>query len=311
MLFALERGNLIMLTYIPFVMVYGGLVRSRWAIALTSAFLANMKVYMVIPVFAMAIKRRWRLVELCAIATIGLYLVTLFIVGEGTPIEIADNLQNWFSMRLGQIWDEVLYTTTYKPFLQLDVGQYPVRDYLYEEYVDIAKAIVGYYVLLSRGVCFLIIGLAWFYPRALTINRLIFFLLMQSFISQNPGGYCIAMLVFLVFMERDRNFAVVLSIICCYLMSIPGDWTITKIIDVERESWLSGRMVLSAYVLPAGALIRPGIIAIVLWALAIDSLINIHRAIRSGPPTLGLLKRWRDDGPAPLALPAPLAAKPA
>lgn len=304
LLFALERGNLIMLAFIAFVMMFGGLVRSRGGIAGCAAVLANLKVYLIFPLAALAIKRQWRLLELCAFASVALYILTLFIVRAGTPFEFVANLQNWFGVRLGAIWDEVLYTTTYKPFLQLDVGQYPVRDYLEQRYVDAAKLFIQYYVAVTRGVALLCIGLAWLYPRAISTHRLAFFLLMQSFIGQNPGGYAIALVVFLVFMEKWRNFGTALAIICAYLISVPGDWTMAKLFDVERQAWLSNRIVMSEYVLPLGSLVRPGIIAIMLWSLAIDSLLAVHRAVRLGQPSLGLIERLR---PKP-ADPQPVAA---
>lgn len=293
LLFALERGNLIMLAFIPFVMLFGGLVRSRWGIAGCAAILGNLKVYLIFPLAALAIRRQWRLLELSAFAMVALYILTLLIVQAGTPFEFVANLQNWFGVRLGAIWDEVLYTTTYKPFLQLDAGQYPVRDYLEQRYVDAVKLFIQYYVVVTRGVALLCIGLAWLYPRAISTHRLAFFLLMQSFIGQNPGGYAISLIVFLVFMEKWRNFGTALAIICAYLISIPGDWTMAKLFDVERQSWLSGRIVMSEYVLPLGSLVRPGVIAIMLWSLAIDSLLAVHRAARLGQPSLGLIERLR------------------
>jgi len=295
LLFALERGQLLMLTYIAMVMLYGNLVRTRGAYVWTAAFMANTKIYMVIPLFGLAIKRDWRLFEQCTLATFGLYVATLLIVNEGTPLELLANLQNWFNVRLGSIWDEVLYTSTYKPFLQLDVQQYPVRDYIEQRYVDAAAIFIKYYVIISRGVALACIAFAWLYPRTITMTRLVFFMLMQSFINQNPGGYALALITFLIFMERDRRPGVIIAIICAYLISIPGDWTLVKLFDVERESWLSGRIVMSEYVVPWGSMVRPGIIAIALWALAIDSLMAFHRAMRREPPTWGLVsQRWRE-----------------
>ena len=142
LLFALERGNLVMLAYIAFVLVYGGLLRSERAIAVASAFLVNMKVYFVFPLAAFAVKRQWRRLELCGIAALALYLVTLLIVGAGTPLELASNLSNWFSFRAGAVWDEILYTTTYKAFLLLDERQYPVRDYIDAYWVDLFKTFI-------------------------------------------------------------------------------------------------------------------------------------------------------------------------
>ncbi|WP_299645513.1 hypothetical protein [Sphingomonas bacterium] len=312
LLFALERGNLVMLTYIPFVLLYGGLMRTNRGVAFAAAFMANMKIYMILPLLAIGIKRQWRLLELCGIATIALYLITLFIVGEGTPIEIYANLQNWFSVRIGAIWDELLYTTTYRPFLVLDEGQYPVRDYIDERYVAIGKAFIQAYYPLTRGIALLCLGLAWLYPRAVSMNRLVFFFLMQSFIGQNPGGYSISLIVFIVFMERKSNFAVITAIICCYLINFPGDFTLAKIYDFERESWLSGRTVLSEYTLPVGSLIRPGLIAISLWVLAIDTLIDVHRVARRERPCFGLRGRpgMLESAPADAPAPRPGTAAP-
>ena len=146
-------------------------------------------------------------------------------------------------------------------------------------------------MIASRAIALLCIIGAWFYPKAVTLRRLVFFILMQSFMGQNPGGYAIMFIVFLVFMERWKNFGVGLAIICCYVVSIPADINITSIVDVERQSWLSGRIVNSTYALPVGALIRPGILMIMLWALAIDTLIDLHRAVKAGPPNLGLALR--------------------
>jgi hypothetical protein len=292
LLFALERGNLIMFAFIPFVLAYGGLLRSRRGFAAASAFMANIKIYLVLPFFALMVRREWRLFELCCVASLGLYLATLMIVDAGTPVEFISNLQNWFGVRLGVIWDELLYTTTYAPFLQLDVGQYPVRDFIEGRVVDAAKLFIETELVASRGIALLCVALAWFYPRAISTNRLVFFILMQSFVVQNPGGYAIAMIVFLVFMEGWKNFATGLAIVGAYLISIPGDWTVTTLFEVERQSWLTGRIVNSAYVLPLGSFVRPGIILIMLWALAIDSLIDVHHAVKSGRPMLGLMPRF-------------------
>jgi hypothetical protein len=198
----------------------------------------------------------------------------------------------------------MLYTTTYKPLLQLDVRQYPVRDYIEQRYVDAGMLFVQVYVVVLRLAALLCIALAWLYPRAITTNRLVFFILMQSFINQNPGGYSLVLIAFLVFTEKARNPATVIAIICAYLISLAGDFTLTKLFDVERQSWLSGRLVMTEYVVPWGALIRPGIIAIMMIALIVDSLIAFHRAMRREPPIWGLAGRYPPEHAGPPPVPA-------
>lgn len=301
LLYALERGQLIMMTYIAFALLYGNLVHRQWSYAATAAFMANTKIYMVLPLMSLMIKRHWRLFELCAIASLALYLATLFLVSAGTPGEMISNLQNWFGIRLGTVWDEMLYTTTYNPLLQLDVYQYPVREFIEQRDVDGAIVFIHLYIIFSRTLALLCIGLAWLYPKAIPQTRIIFFILMQSFIVQNPGGYSIVLIVFLVLMEERSSRAMTLAIICAYLISVPGDVTLAKLTDVERQSWLSGRVVMSEYVVPWGALIRPGVIAIMLWALAFDSLRRFHHHAGLERPSFGLMGRAAVKGFRPVS----------
>jgi hypothetical protein len=298
LLFALERGNLIMLAYLAFVLIFGGLVKSRGAVAVTAGFLANMKVYLLAPVLMLAIKRDWRLLELCGFASVGLYLLSLILVGSGTPVELAGNLQNWFGTFAISIWDQIVYSTTYAPYLLFDILQYPIRDFLDQRTVDLFKQVIAIEVLASQGIAFVCIFAAWFYPQAISLNRLVFFVLMQSFLATNPGGYAICLVVFVIFLERRRNFATALAVVCCYLVSIPIDYPIATVLEVNRTSWLSGQMVNVDYVLTVGTLTRPVLFVIMLWALAIDTLIDMHRAVKAGPPMLGLsLRRWGEPRP--------------
>jgi len=288
LLFALERGNLIMLAYIAFVLIYGQILTSKRSIAWAAGVLVNMKVYLLFPILAFGIKRQWRTLELCGFASLAIYLVSVVIVGAGSPLELARNLQLWLTSSGISIWDQVVFSTTYQPYLLFDVYQYPIRDFVDQQTVDVAKLFIQYELAASRGIALLCIAGAWFYPKAVPLNRLVFFILMQSFIGQNPGGYSIALIVFLLFMERGFNFAIGLSLLCCYLVSIPMDYSLATVFTVDRLSWISGRTVHVDYVLALGAIMRPLLFLVMLWSLAIDSLIDIHRAVKSGPPLLGL-----------------------
>jgi hypothetical protein len=291
LLFALERGNLIMLAYIAFVLIYGQILKSKSAVALAAGFLVNMKVYLLFPILAFAIKRQWRMLELMGLAALSIYLVSIVIVGAGSPLELASNISQWLTSSGISIWDQVIFSTTYQPYLLFDVYQYPIRDFVGQRTIDAAKLFIQYELMGSRGIAILCIAATWFYPKVVPLNRLVFFILMQSFIGQNPGGYSITLIVFLLFMERERNFAIGLSLLCCYLVSIPMDYSLATILEVDRTSWLSGRMAHVEYVLTLGAILRPMLFLVMLWALAIDTLKDVHRAAKCGPPLLGLRAR--------------------
>lgn len=299
LLFALERGNLILMAYVAFVLIYGRLIKSQAAVAAAAGFLVNMKVYLLFPILAFAIEREWRRLELCGLSALAIYLASLAIVGAGSPFELVSNLEGWFGSFVMSVWDQVVYSTTYAPYLLFDQLYYPVRDFVDQRTVDLLKSVIGYEILVSRSLAFFCLLGAWFYPKAVSLNRLVFFILMQSFLSQNPGGYAIALIVFLVFMERRRNFGTMVALVCCYLVSIPMDIPIATVLEVERASWLSGRMATVDYVLTVGAVLRPALFVIMLWSLAIDTLFDIHRAVRAGPPTVGLsIPKWGRAQPA-------------
>lgn len=95
-------------------------------------------------------------------------------------------------------------------------------------------------------------------------------------------------ITFLIFTEKWTNARVGLAIVIAYLVNFPADYTIVELYRYERLSWLSQRMVDSAYGLSLGSIIRPGLLVVMLWALAIDTLLAVYREMRIGRPLLGL-----------------------
>src|SRR3546814_4673919 len=89
MLFTVERGNLILVAFAFFMIAHGPVTSSkpwRWFAA---AVTINFKPYLVLPMLAHAVKRDWRPLEVAGITTVALYLVTLALVGSGTPAGLA------------------------------------------------------------------------------------------------------------------------------------------------------------------------------------------------------------------------------
>ena len=66
-------------------------------------------------------------------------------------MEIAGNLQNWFGTFAISIWDQIVYSTTYAPYLLFDVQHYPIREFLDQRTVDLVKDIITYEGLASRA----------------------------------------------------------------------------------------------------------------------------------------------------------------
>ena len=288
LLYALERGNTITVALFFFILIFGELVRARGGLAFCAAMIINLKTYLVFPMVAFAIRRRWRTLELCGITTVLLYLITLMIYGSGTPGELYYNLQTWFRLVNSNVWDQVYYSTSYAPFLEFDTKQYPVRDFIEQRYIDFVKVLIPIAIYSTRGLCLLTMLTAWFHPNVLPKHRLAFFALMQAFVAQSPGGYGQIFITYLVFLEPWTNWRTGVALICAYLLSMPYDYVIGNFYTYERAAWLSGRIADTAFGISVGATIRPGLLLIMTWTLALDSLSQLRKRARLQYPLVGL-----------------------
>ena len=288
LLFTLERGNLILVAFAFFVIAHGRITRSRRWRAVSMAMTINFKPYLLLPVLALAVKRQWRLLEVAGIVTIALYLVTLAIVGAGSPMELASNTANWVIFQGGQVWNEVHYSTSYAPLLQVRMSQIPILSFVPSRTVEAIETIVPIIIRASQALTLLCLAGAWLQPRALPLHRISILMLAAYLVTQSPGGYTQTFLLFLVFMERWRSPGPIIAITCAYLLCIAADWPLSSILDVSANSWLGERPVTASFGLAIGHFVRPGLIVLLLWALALDSLARVVRAHRSERPSLSL-----------------------
>jgi len=64
---------------------------------------------------------------------------------------------------------------------------------------------------------------------------------------------------------------------------------LSTVLDLSLESWLSGRPVTPEFGLAIGHFVRPGLVALILWSLAFDSVAKVVRAHALHRPSLGLV----------------------
>lgn len=288
MLFTLERGNLIVVGFAAFVLAHGPLLRSeRWRTVAAAATI-NFKPYLLLPVLARAVKRDWRPLELAGIATIALYLATLAIVGAGTPTEIASNTANWIVFQGGQVWNEVNYATSYAPLLTIRTAPIPLLQFVSSRTVDSIEFAVPIAIRTGQALAACALVAASLQPRAVPAHRIAALLLGAYLITQSPGGYTQLFLLFLVLLEPFRRPGPIAAIVCAYLLCLVGDLPLATILDLPTSSWLSGRPVDASFGLTIGHFVRPGVLLLMVCALALDTLDLVLRAHRSHRPTLGL-----------------------
>ncbi|SOB79173.1 hypothetical protein SAMN06297144_0413 [Sphingomonas guangdongensis] len=286
MLFTLERGNLILVGFAAFVIAYGPITRSLAWRSVASAVTINFKPYLILPALAGAVRREWRPLELAGIATVALYLLTLAWVGAGSPGEVVSNMANWVQFLTGQVWNEVNYSTSYAPLLQMRGAGLPLLEFLPSRTVEGIEAVLPMVIRSTQLVALAALAAAWLQPRALPHARIAAILLGAYLVTQSPGGYTQAFLLFLVLLEPAKGGAAV-AIGCAYLLCLVGDWPLATILNLELKSWLTDRPVTPQFGLTVGHFARPGLIVAIVWALSLDAIVRVAKAHRWYQPVLG------------------------
>ena len=292
LLFTLERGNLILATLIFFVLAYGDIVRSGLLRALAVGATINFKPYLVLTTLAYLFKRQWRRLELAAVATILIYVLSLGAFGSGTPQQLLANTQAWVQLVGGLVWEQSYYSTSYAPFLDFNTYRFPSRDFVTSAILDPFFAAIPIVIWTSRVLAAVTFVGAWLQPGAVSRNRLMLLFLSAYMVGASPGGYTITFLIILLFFERFRGVGPIVAISCGYLLSMHFDWVLGTFITMNETSWLSHRTVEAPFGLSVGMLVRPGLIVVIFWALALDSLADIVRAHRKNPPMPALARSF-------------------
>jgi hypothetical protein len=287
-LYTLERGNLIMSCLVFFIIAYGELSRAGFVRWMAMAVTINFKPYLLIPVLALALKRRWRAFEMVGFLALFTYLVTLALYGSGTPFDLLESATSWINLVSSQVLEQVYYSTSYAPLLKIEATHFPLLRYIPSETYERIVTIVPIAIRASQALTVLCAIGAWLQPEAISTRRLAAVLLAGALASQSPGGYTLTFLLFLVFMEPWQRPGPIAAIVAAYLLSITYDSIIVLLPPMPASSWLGGRTVVTEFGYAVGQLVRPGLVLVILWGLALDSLHQIARAHRLRRPALGL-----------------------
>jgi len=239
-------------------------------------------------VLALAIRRDWRMLELAGIATVALYCLSLMLVGSGTPAEIVSNTANWVEFQSGQVWNEVNYSTSFAPFLNMREAQVPLLEFVPSRTIENIEFAVPLAIGATQTLALAALLAAWLQPAALPASRIAAILLGAYLVTQSPGGYAQLFLLFLVLLERYRGAGPVIAVSCAYLLCLVGDISLATILDLATESWLSGRPVSPEFGLTWGHFLRPALLILIVWALALDTIHQVVRAHFRHRPALGL-----------------------
>lgn len=291
MLYALERGNLLLICFTCLLLAFGPLLRSarlRWLFA---GLAVNFKIYLVAAVLAQLLRRRWRWVEGALFATVAVYIVSFLIFGSGNPIEILENVTRFSdSFQAAQVLD-IWYPNTYLPALSLLGGaQFPVTQVIGDQLANLGLFALplitraGQITLLFAAVA------AWLRPEVVPPHRLALIGIAMALISTEVSGYTQITLILFVMMERWRGIARPIAIVSAYIICVPTDfYTIIDVPSTVKDSFLAGRSVEAQNSIGLGVFLRPGLTILIAIAMSAATIRDVWADIREQ----GWQSRWR------------------
>lgn len=279
-LFVLERGNLLILCQLCLAAtVVPGLANS-WQRALSAAVMINLKPYLLLPALSWAIRRDWRQLELAGFATVTVYLASWAIIGSGSPLEIFDNTANWVKVTGSDVVGEMFYTTSFNSMFGVVDRGFPVLRFFPSRDYEMFRSGAETLLYLSQGAAAAALALVCLRPSAVPQARIALLLLLLSLTGRSPGGYSEMLVVFLVFLEDWSGLPAIVAIVTAYLISIPAEWMISALPDINTASWLSGKAVTAQFGIGAGQFLRPMGLVLIEMLLALDTIVRVTHALR-------------------------------
>lgn len=298
MLYALERGNLLLFCYPAMLLGFGPLLKSarlRW---LCAGIALNFKVYLISSVTAPLLRRRWTQTEGMLISATFVYVATWQILGEGSPAQIVRNVTTYVGGFGAGGFLDLWYASSFVPAISLLKGEtFPITTLLDSHSVDILLVVT---TVFMRGTQLLILIAAvatWLRPEVVPTYRIVLLATMLALSSSEAGGYTQILLLIFVFMEKWRGFGRPLALLIAYGLCIPAEYVIFEIAPLVRLSWLAGDVsVIVNFGVGAASLLRLIGMHVIAIVLACVTMRDVWVDIR----TNGWRSRWRYRQDAPL-----------
>ncbi len=304
MLYGLDRGNLVIVTFAFFVLAHGILLRSarlRW---LAAGIAINFKIYLIASIFPYLLRRRWRWFEGAVLATVAVYVATWGILGIGSPLQIIDNVKDFTGIYQAVNFLDLWYAGTYGPALSLlSGGQITIVGLLGSGMLETLLRVLPLALLGVQATIALAAGAAWLRPERVPMFRLVGLATAFALITSEAGGYTQTMVLFFALFERWQGIGRRWAIVACYILCLPFDVILYRIPPLTRESFLGGAPQVLEYAAGWGPLLRPGIIMSIPFALACVTIRQVWLDARAHG--LGNRRRFADFG-EPAATAAPI-----
>jgi hypothetical protein len=269
MLYALDRGNLIIFTITAVVLAFTPVLRhARWR-AWALAVAINFKPYLLALALPAIATRRWRWVVTLGIAGLAVYAASYFAFGAGTPGELLANSGTWVSETGENFWEKIYLSTSFAPLIRFATSDFPLLQYVDSRVVDRLVFVFTWTMRLALLAAAVVYALAALAPRRIAPRRLAALTICLLLVSsESSGGYALVFPLFLVLVERwpGRGGAIVL--VCAYLLCIPADWSFLTVFRGTMQAWWTGREVSAEFGVAVGQFARPALLVVMLFVMS-------------------------------------------
>lgn len=277
-IFAWERGNLIVPCYTAFILAYGNLLKSARLKTLCAAISLSFKPYLILALTGHFLKRDWVRLEWCGLFFIALYAGSLAILEAGDPMTLVGNTAV-FDHTPGI--DLITFTTTYTGLLTILQLPLPIIQIIGSAPVDALERYIP--PMIYVGAAGVMACLAYATARRGVLSKArssALALVLFMSVSVAPGGYAVQFALFFVFFEPLKGVGRVLALLGAYLWCIPFDLTAATIYHDLGFSFLGQRIVSYDLNFTYGQLLRPGLLLLIEYGLVYASVGAIVRDLR-------------------------------
>ncbi len=279
MLFAWERGNLIVPCFTFFILGHGRLLKAGWIRWLCVAVSINFKPYLMLALVGRALRMQWRWLEGCGIAVLLIYTASYMVFGQGNPIELFNDIAI-FSQGSDVIkLDSISYASTFNALVDILRAPLPIMLILGSRPIETMESVLPIAIRLGElGVLAVFAGAIW-RPSAIPVYRLGALSVALLLTASNPGGYAEVFLFFFVFFEQWKGPGRIVALISTYALCVPCDYQIVGIAHQMKNSYLSGHTVGYDLGLTVGEFVRPALMLTLQYGLIAVSISDIIRGL--------------------------------
>jgi hypothetical protein len=296
MLFALDRGNLIIITFSTVLLAYGPLLKSarwRW---IAAALSINLKIYLAVPLFCQLLRRRWRWFEGAFIYSILIYLVSYAALGSGSPAAVYNNIRGLTEVQASGFLD-AWYSNTYTALMNLlTTDAIPIISLIGSDIVRFLELILPLCQRITQILVLLGLLFAWIRPESVAMSRMIALGISLVIITIEIQGYSQILLLLFVFMERWVGIGKIWALTMSYVLCLPFDVVLDRFGTHVRESFFAGHSIIFEFTLTLGPFIRPLILLSIVFALSCVTIREVWDDIQHQ----GWKFRWRYRKDAPI-----------